>query len=113
MCFGQGVCKIIEMAAGAGFTLEQCQQEHRVDPVYSMLQRFCFCFLVFQDYCASGLEGYENFIAVTVSIYRQNMLVAGIIAGCVVLFISVAWTRLPYAVWQFTRLAVHTYTECV
>ena len=73
---------------------------------------FLLIFLVFQDYCASGLEGYENFIAVTVSIYRQNMLVAGIIAGCVVLFISVARTRLPYAVWQFTRLAVHTY-ECV
>jgi len=74
----EGVCKIIEMAAGAGFTLEQCQQ----------------------DYCASGLEGYENFIAVTVSIYRQNMLVAGIIAGCVVLFISVQLMNLFYIIRQ-------------
>ena len=46
---------------------------------------------LWQDYCGSGLEGYENFIAVNVSIYRQNMLTAGIIAGCVVIFISVTW----------------------
>ena len=64
---------------------------------------FALVLLVLEDYCGSGLEGYENFIAVTVSIYRQNMLVAGIIAGCVVLFISVAWARWPYAVWQFTN----------
>lgn len=40
----QGVCKLIEFAAGNGFTLEQCQQ----------------------DYCQDGLEGYENFIAISV-----------------------------------------------
>jgi len=74
----EGVCKIIEMAAGAGFTLEQCQQ----------------------DYCQSGLEGYENFIAITVSIYRQNMLTAGIIAGCVVAFISVQLINLFYIIRQ-------------
>ena len=89
------------MAAGAGFTLEQCRQEHP-SPIHAPTF-FALVLLVLEDYCGSGLEGYENFIAVTVSIYRQNMLVAGIIAGCVVLFISVAWTRWPYAVWQFTN----------
>lgn len=75
----QGVCKLIEFAAGGGFTLEQCQQ----------------------DYCQEGLEGYENFIAISVSIYRQNMLIAGIIAACVVFFIVVQLMNLFYIIRQF------------
>lgn len=75
----QGVCKLIEFAAGGGFTLAQCQQ----------------------DYCQEGLEGYENFIAISVSIYRQNMLIAGIIAACVVFFIVVQLMNLYYIIRQF------------
>eukprot|EP00913_Durusdinium_trenchii_P006857 g6448.t1 len=53
-----------------------------------------------QDYCQDGLEGYENFIAVSVSIYRQNMLIAGIIAACVVFFIVVQLSNLFYIIRQ-------------
>lgn len=74
----QGICKLIEFAAGSGYSLEQCQQ----------------------DYCQDGLEGYENFIAVSVSIYRQNMLIAGIIAACVVFFIVVQLSNLFYIIRQ-------------
>ncbi|CAJ1357859.1 unnamed protein product, partial [Effrenium voratum] len=80
----EGVCKLVELASGGGFTLAQCQQ----------------------DYCQSGLEGYENFIAVTVSIYRSNMLAAGIIAACVVIFIIVQLWNLYYIIRQFHKSPV-------
>lgn len=85
----EGICKLIEFASGGGFTLEQCQQ----------------------DYCQEGLEGYENFIAISVSIYRQNMLIAGIIAACVVFFIVVQLMNLFYIIRQFRSDQVATQSE--
>eukprot|EP00931_Biecheleriopsis_adriatica_P043821 TRINITY_DN25040_c0_g1_i2.p1 TRINITY_DN25040_c0_g1~~TRINITY_DN25040_c0_g1_i2.p1 ORF type:complete len:705 (+),score=131.91 TRINITY_DN25040_c0_g1_i2:721-2835(+) len=85
----QGVCQLIEMAAGGGFSLAQCRQ----------------------DYCAAGLEGYENFISVTVSIYRKNMRLAGAVAGCVVIFMSVQLINLFY-IWKQTRREVSVQPVC-
>jgi len=69
-----GICHLIEALTDGDFKLTQCRQE----------------------YCEGGLEGYENFLSVTLAIYQQNMRVAAIIAGSIVAFMCIQLMNLVY-----------------
>mmetsp|Transcript_76815 Transcript_76815/g.136143 ORF Transcript_76815/g.136143 Transcript_76815/m.136143 type:complete len:276 (-) Transcript_76815:199-1026(-) len=74
----QGVCDLIEKVSD--FSLDQCRK----------------------DYCTLGLEGYENFIAITVSVFRENMRIVCIIVGVMISFMIVQLMNLFY-IWKQTK----------
>jgi hypothetical protein len=62
----KGMCHLIERE-GDGFTLEACQR----------------------NYCVLGVEGYEDFLSITVRIYRTRMRIAALVTGATVTFFFV------------------------
>jgi len=70
----KGICRLVEFMSEGGFSLSTCRG----------------------DYCASGLEGYEDFLSVVVIIYRKNMRIAGVVASALIVLQVVMLVNLYY-----------------